>query len=76
MSNPEFENFEGSFPQEKPFKVLGADFEPRENGTAAVMFVLDKDSVDSWRQLMNPLDDDGDFKRAIELLLERCRETM
>lgn len=61
---------------ETPFKVVSGDFSVDDEGQATVLFTLDKTSTESWRRLTNPLDDNGDIKKAIELLLERCREGM
>ena len=59
---------------EKPFKVVSASFEALPDGEVKISFVLDKCSADAWRRLVDPLPDDGELTRAIELLLERCRE--
>ena len=56
-----------------PFKVLAADFSTSV-GEATITFTLDQPSTEEWRRLVNPIDDGGDLKRCIELLLERCRE--
>ena len=57
---------------DKPFKVNDATWEGCTGGIR-VTFDLDESSVQDWHNLVNPLDDGGELKRAIELLLERCR---
>ena len=63
--------------RDKPFRIIDADFTLHPEGEATIEFRLSQESVADWRRLADSVtNDNGDLKRCLELLLERCREAM